>query len=478
MSRNRFVKAGGRRWGGPPVARAGIIAVLSFATAILLGTLLLMLPGATLAGVGSPFDVALFTSVSAISSTGLSVVEVGTYWSRFGQLIILLLLEVGGIGFGATATLLFWIVGRNISLQDRRVLSEIVPGTTLAQAARTAVVIVAISLAIQVVGAAVMFAGWVGRYPPADAAFLAAFHSAGAFCNAGFDIFGTVAQPSPGLIADRHNALVVLPIAGLILLGGVGFPVLFELASWRPRRLMNALPWARRGTRVPRPPLSLHARLVLVAHFGLFVLATVGIWLLEAGNPGTLGNEPPNLQMIDAITTAAYPRTAGFVAVPPLALTPSSLLVLMLLMFIGTGSAGTGGGVKVNTVAALFASVAATLAGRQRPELFKRTLTQESINKALAVVMIAAGVIMAATFALTLTEPHLPVERLLFEVVSAFGTAGLSLDVTPRLSDAGRVIIALMMFVGRLGPLTLVLILTAREQTPAVTYVEEPILVG
>jgi trk system potassium uptake protein TrkH len=242
---------------------------------------------------------------------------------------------------------------------------------------------------------------------------------------------------------------------------------------------LRRLGWRDRHTRarVP-PPLSLNTRLVLVAHLGLFGVGAVLIGLLEATNPHSLGGEGWNQRTLDIFTAAVNPRSGGFVTEPLTAFRPTTILVLLLLMFIGAASAGTGGGVKVNTIAILFASVGATLAGRPRPELFKRTLTQESINKALVVVVLSALVIATATFMLSLTEPGIALEHLLFEVVSAFSTVGLSLDVTPQLSEGGRLIVELMMFAGRLGPLSLVLVLAAREQALRVVYAEEPVLVG
>jgi len=460
-----------------PPARTGTIMLISgFAGLILIGTLLLMLPFSTVSGQPAPVSTALFTSTSAVCVTGLTVVDTGTYWSRFGQTVIALLVLLGGIGFGAAATLLFWVIGRNIGLSDRLMLQQMLPHTGSAgQVVRTSIYIVSVSLLIVALGFVALFSGWVVRYPAGEAAYLAIFHSISAFCNAGFDLFGALEAPGASLAADRHNPFTILPIAVLVLVGGLGFPVIGELASWRPRR-----PYHLRvdSNARPRPPLSLHARLVLVAHLGLVPLGVVLFWLIEGRNPATLGGQPPGNQLIDALNTSIYPRSAGFVTTPLTAFDPTSLLLVLLLMFVGTASAGTGGGVKVNTVATLFASVAATVQGRPRPELFKRTLTQESINKALVVVVVSASVIAGATFALSVTEPDIAVERLLFEVVSAFSTVGLSLDVTSRLSELGRVIIELMMFAGRLGPLTLVVLLSTREQAPRVVYVEEPVLVG
>ena len=466
-------------WGGPAPLRAGLTLALGFATLIGAGTLLLLLPAATAQGSSAPLSVALFTATSAVCVTGLTVVETGTYWSRLGQIIILSLLELGGVGFGAAATFLFWLIGRNISLTDRLALREIVPGSTLAQVVRSSLLIVAISLVIQAGGALVLFAAWLFKYSVGDAAYLALFHTISAFCNGGFDVLGTVGYPGTSLASERNNPLVILPIGLLVLIGGLGFPVITELVTWRPLRRLRHRGWTEHRTRarVP-PPLSLNTRLVLVAHLGLFVVGAVLIGLLEARNPQSLGGEGWRQQALDIFMAAINPRSSGFMTEPVTAFRPTTILVILLLMFIGAASAGTGGGVKVNTVATLFAGVGATLAGRPRPTLFKRTLTQESINKALVVVVLSALAIATATFALSLTEPAIALEHLLFEVVSAFSTVGLSLDVTPRLSEPGRLIVELMMFAGRLGPLSLVLVLAAREQAPRVTYAEEPVLVG
>src|SRR5689334_5059865 len=454
-------RAAGWTWG------AGVLA-LGFVGLIVAGTLLLLLPAATAAGTSAPPSVALFTATSAVCVTGLGVVETGSYWSRFGQVILLLLIELGGVGFGAGATLLFWLIGGNISLSERRMLREIVPGTNLDQVVRTALAIAGISVAIQAVGALILFFGWLPRYPVGEAAFLALFHAVSAFCNAGFDVFGAVGQPGVSMGAERHNPVIIVPLTLLVLLGGLGFPVIGELAAWRPRRVRLHHPATGRLPQ-PRPALSLNARLVLVAHFGLFLFGIVAFWLLEFSNPRTWGGQDIGSQFLDALNTSLYPRSVGFGSIPLSSFRSTSLLVLLVLMFVGTASAGTGGGVKVNTVAALFAGAAGTVAGRPRPELFKRTLSQESINKALTVVLISGVVIVGATFLLALTDPALALNHALFEVISAFSTVGLTMDTTGLLSEPGRVIIELMMFIGRLGPLTLVVLLAARERAPRVT---------
>ena len=463
----------------PSVRMSAAIVALGFLSIIVIGTILLMLPVSTASGSMPPLSVALFTATSAVCVTGLVVVDTGSYWSSFGHVVIMVLVQLGGIGFGASATFLFWLLGRNISLTDRVLLTNILPGTTANKVARVSLYIVGISLAIEAVGATLLFINWVGQYPVGTAAFLALFHAGNAFCNAGFDIFGSLGAPDASLSVARYDPAVTFVTTGLVLLGGLGFPVLFELASRRFRR--HRLPIWRKSalsTRNVPPQLSLHARLALAAHLGLFVLSVLLLWLLEFDNPATLGGQDPGKQLIDAVNSATQPRSSGFSTFPLLAFSPTSLLFIIILMFVGTASAGTGGGVKVNTVATLFASVGATIAGRQKPQLFKRSLTQESINKALAVVLIVLAVIAAGTFLLTLTDGDIPVESLLFEVVSAFSTVGLSLGVTPQLSEAWRVIIEVLMFVGRLGPLTMVVLFSAREHPPRVTYAEEPVLIG
>jgi trk system potassium uptake protein TrkH len=384
-----------------------------------------------------------------------------------------MLLQLGGIGFGASATFLFWLVGRNISLSDRLQLSSMFPGTSAHRIARMAGFITLLSLGIQAVGALFLFVQWVNRYPADQAFFFSLFHSAAAFCNAGFDLFGSVGAPGVSLGLDRHNPFVIFPLAALALLGGLGFPVLYELESRRRERRIPS----PKG-RAVRPPLSLHARLALFSHLGLFVFSILLFFLLEFRNPATLGSQPLGNQIIDATALSANARSNGFATFSPLALAPSSLLILLMLMFIGTASAGTGGGIKVNTVATLFASVVATVSGRRRPQLFKRSLSQDSVNQALVVLMVFPALLALGLFLLSITDGGIALDRLMFEVVSAFATVGLSLDVTPRLSEWGRIIIELLMFIGRLGPLTLVILLAAREHPSSVTYAEEPVLVG
>jgi trk system potassium uptake protein TrkH len=195
-------------------------------------------------------------------------------------------------------------------------------------------------------------------------------------------------------------------------------------------------------------------------------------------NPRTLSGEPAANQLLDAFNAAAMPRSGGFTTIPLLEFTQASLFLMLVLMFIGSASAGTGGGVKVNTVALLLASVAATMAGRPRPQIFRRSLPQESINKALAVVVVSALTLSVGTLSLSISDPQIPVEMLVFDAVSAFSTVGLSLGATPQLSEAGRVILDLLMFVGRLGPLTMVGLLSSRERPQPYNYVEEPVLIA
>lgn len=469
---------GGLRAAPTAVRTSAIVAIAGFAVAILIGTALLLLPVATAEGRSAPVSTALFTAVSAVCVTGLVVVDTGSFWSPFGHWVIMALVELGGLGFGAYATFLFWLIGRNISLSDRLNLQALLPGSAFNTVARTAAYILGATLITQAVGAIVLFVHWADRLPLGDAAFFAVFHSVAAFCNAGFDLFGRLGAPDTSLALERHSFNVVAVISSLVIIGGLGFPVLSELASWRPRRFR----WWRgeRGleANVPRPPMSLNARLVLVSHLGLFFASIPILWLIEWDNPNTLAGEPAVNQFLDALSAAANPRSGGYSTVPLLEFSQTSLFFILVLMFIGSASAGTGGGVKVNTVATLFASVGATIMGRPRPQIFKRSLPQESINKALAVVVVAALLLSLGSLTLSISDPQIPVENLVFEAVSAFSTVGLSLGVTPQLSEAGRVIVELLMFVGRLGPLTMVALLSTRERPQPYNYVEEPVLIA
>ena len=463
----------------PPAVRvSALIAIGGFAVAILAGTMLLLMPFSTAEGRSAEVSTALFTAVSAVCVTGLAVVDTGSYWSPFGHWVIMALVELGGLGFGAYATFLFFLVGRNVSLSDRLNLQAMLPGSALNTVVRTAAYILGATLITQVVGAAVLFVHWAGTLPVGTAAFFAVFHAVTAFCNAGFDLFGSIGMPGVSIAPERHSVIVMASISALAIIGGLGFPVLSEIAGWRPRWYRQWRGEQGRGTELPHPPLSLNARLVLVSHLGLFLASILVIWLVEFDNPNTLGGESVGSQLTDAMSAAAFPRSAGFSAIPLLQFSQTSLFFMLVLMFIGSASAGTGGGVKVNTVATLLASVGATIAGRPRPQIFKRSLPQESINKALAVVVVSAIMLSVGSLALSISDPQIPVENLVFETVSAFSTVGLSLDVTPDLSGVGRVIVELLMFVGRLGPLTMVALLSSRERPQPYNYVEEPVLIA
>jgi trk system potassium uptake protein TrkH len=469
----------GRSRAAPPAVRvSALIAVAGFGVAILAGTLLLMLPASAAAGRSAPVSTALFTAVSAVCVTGLSVVDTGSFWSPFGHWVIMALVELGGLGFGAYATFLFWLVGRNISLSDRLNLQAMLPGSALNTVARTAAYIIGATLITQAIGAIVLFVHWADTMPMGRAAFFAVFHSVAAFCNAGFDLFGSLGAPGVSLGSERHSLTVMAAVTSLVIIGGLGFPVLSELVSWRPRGLRQRRGESNPAANLPRPPLSLNARLVLVSHLGLFLASIVVIWLIEWDNPNTMGGQPAGNQFIDAVNAAAFPRSAGFNTIPLVTFTQTSLFFMLVLMFVGSASAGTGGGVKVNTVATLLASVGATIAGRPRPQIFKRSLPQESINKALAVVVVSALVLSLGTLALSISDTQIPVANLVFEAVSAFSTVGLSLNVTPELSEPGRVIVELLMFVGRLGPLTMVGLLSSRERPQPYNYAEEPVLIA
>jgi trk system potassium uptake protein TrkH len=469
----------GRERAAPPAVRmSAIAAIAGFVVAIAIGTALLSVPLATADGKPASVSTALFTAVSAVCVTGLVVVDTGSFWSPFGQWVIMLLVEIGGLGFGAYATFLFLLVGRNISLSDRLNLQAMLPGSTLNTIWRTAGYILGATLVTQAVGAIVLYIHWSGKLAPDTAAFFAAFHAVAAFCNAGFDLFGSLGAPGSSLAPERHSFALIGTASLLAIIGGLGFPVLSEIASWRPRRFRRWRAEQRMEPVLPRPPLSLNARLVLVSHLGLFLASIPVIWLIEWDNVKTMAGESLGLQFTDAMGAAAFPRSAGFTSIPLLNFSQTSLFFMLVLMFIGSASAGTGGGVKVNTVATLFASVGATMLGRPRPQIFKRSLPQESINKALAVVVVSAVMLSLGSLALSITDPQIPVENLVFEAVSAFSTVGLSLDVTAHLSEPGRAITEVMMFVGRLGPLTMVALLSSRERPQPYNYVEEPVLIA
>jgi trk system potassium uptake protein len=419
-----------------------------------LGTLLLKLPASTDGGI-SWVD-AFFISVSAASVTGLSSVEFTDTFTRFGDIVIMVLVQVGGLGVMTFTTLGALLVGRRVGVRGLLTVREELgsvdsPRNTF----RLLGQIAGITLLVEALGAVVLAVGFVrGGLGYSEGLFQAAFHSITAFCNSGF-----VALPGADLSPYAGDAAVNLTFVALIILGGLGFPVLVNLYHYREMRR-----------------LTLHSKLVIVTSVVLVLVGVLSVALLEWTNPATLGGNPIGTRLWMSLFQGVTPRTAGFSTVDYSQMYESTLFVQIGLMFIGTAPASTGGGIKVTTIALLVLVLLAQARGQEEASAFGRRVPRGLIQKALAVLSISALVVIVATLAIMVSD-GLRLVPAIFEITSAFGTVGLSMQVSQELSTFAKLVVIGVMFFGRVGSITLVLALSARKPRGYV-YPQEDIAVG
>ncbi len=438
----------------------------ALAALIGLGTGLLLVPWMTTQPI-SLMD-ALFTSTSASAVTGLSVLTTSTAFTRPGQWVILGLMQFGGLGFLVTLVLTLRLLGRRISLVDRLAVSSSLglasPRAILQVLGRT----VAFMLAVEGVGALILWAHWLwsGIVPAGDAAFYALFHAVAAFCNAGFDLFSGLPQYPDGIPTDP---LTLLTLGWLVIIGGLGIPVYMELLHRRTDR--------REGKRLRR--LSLQTRLALWSALVLVLIGWLGLLLGEFRHGGVLADLSLGERVLRAWFQSAAARTAGFAGLSDFAsLHESSRLLMIGLMFIGSAPASMGGGITTGSFSVLVVAMWSLARGYDRVRAGQRAISMATVWRAITVLFISLGAVLVATWLLLYTQ-DLALSPALFEVVSAFSTTGLSLGVTGQLDTFGRLVIIALMFWGRLGAITIVLLLLKRRgRDSLVKYPEELVLVG
>lgn len=430
---------------------------LAFLAAILGGTLLLMLPAAHADGVAAHWGVAAFTAVSAVCVTGLAVVDTGTYWSGFGQSVIMLLFQLGGFGMMTAATLLGLMVNRSPRLRTRLMTQAESRTLALGDVSSVAKVVLVVTLLVQllIAGALILRLHLGYGLDWAAAGWSGLFHAVSAFNNAGFSIH------ADGLARYAGDALILAPVMIAIVIGGIGFPVLHDLRHrWRDPRH-----W------------SLHSKLTLIGTLVLLAGGFLASLLFEWDNPRTLGPFDVADKLLNSLFLSVSARTAGFNALDIGALTHESWALHYLLMFIGGGSAGTAGGVKVGTVAVLFLLVLAEARGHTDTEAFGRRVGASAQRQAITVLVLGSVVVAFGTLAL-LRVSDFPTDQIIFEVISAFGTVGLSTGITAQLPPAGQFVLALLMFTGRVGTITLAASLVLAERRMPYRYPEEHPIVG
>ena len=429
---NKFI-----RWLGQTFNGSQMVA-LSFIALILSGALLFMLPISTQDRQGLTFLDALFTATSASCVTGLTVIDVGNQLSWFGKMVLIGLIQIGGLGIMTMTTVVMVIAGRKVSLRERLFLQESMNQTEISGVVRIALNIIKYTLAIEVVFGSVMAAhfvlakdmGWLG-------VVYGYWHSVSAFCNAGFDLMGDYKS----LIDYSDDVLINVCIMLLITLGGLGFTVLEDVKrGWK---------WER---------FALHTKIVLLTTLGLNVIGTLLIWAFEANNPYTIGNMPAGEAFLASLFQTVSARTAGFNTVDLAYLHDSSMLILIIWMFIGAGSGSTGGGIKMTTFVVLMASVWNMLLGKRDVVMFGRRIEEKTADKSFVItVLCLLWVVFAVMVLVVLSNGEHSFIQILFEVMSGFGTVGLGIGITPGWEPLGKWVLILTMYIGRIGILTFAL---------------------
>ena len=436
------------------------LTVLAFALLVLCGALLLSLPAATESGERAPFATALFTSTSAASVTGLAVVDTGDYWSRLGEAVILALIQVGGFGVMALATVLTLFVGRHVGLRMAVRAGSEAKVLTLGEVRRITLGILAVTLSFEaVLTAALTLRWWLGYdLPFGSAAYLGLFHAVSSFNNAGFSTF------SDSLMGFAADPWITVPVTVGVVAGGLGFPVWVEL--WRSTR-----------RRSERHTLSVHTRITLSVTGCLIAAGFLAFLALEWNNPATMGGMDLRGKLLTGFFQAVMPRTAGFNSLDFGGMNTQTLLVTDILMFIGGGSAGTAGGIKVTTFAVLLFVVLANVRGEPTVHVGNRRLGEGVASQAVTVVLLALSLVLAGTLTL-MTMTAFTLDEILFETTSAFATVGLSTGITAELPVSGQMVLAFLMFVGRIGPISLASALALRRRARAYELPEERPIVG
>jgi trk system potassium uptake protein len=419
---------------------------------ILVGSLLLKLPIATITSI-SWID-ALFTATSAMTVTGLIVVDTPSVFTTFGELIIVSLIQLGGLGIMSFAVLIYMMLGKKIGLKERMVIQQSLNQTSLGGVIKLVKNLFIFSISIEFIGLLILSIKWVPEYGWWKGIYYSFFHSISAFNNAGFALW------SDSLMGYAGDPTVNIGITFLFITGGIGFTVLMDI--WHNKRFKK---------------LSLHSKLMIIGTFIINVVAIILVFVLEYNNPKTLAGLP---SLPDKLWAAYFqgvvPRTAGFNTLDIASINESTAFLMIILMFIGAGSASTGGGIKVTTFLVIIFGALSFLKGKQDVVLYKRTLPGTMIIKALAISTMSLLFVLGAVFILTISEDA-PFLVSLFEVVSAFGTVGMSMGLTFSLSFIGKLVIIFMMFFGKIGPLTLAFSL-AKPKVNKIKYPNGDILTG
>lgn len=433
------------------------ILAIGFVIVILIGGTILSLPISSASGEATSFLDSVFTATSATCVTGLVVVDTGTHWNMFGQTVIMLLIEIGGLGFMTFATFISVLVGRKITLKNRLLMQEAMNTFGIQGIVKMMMKVIQFAFAIQLVGLLILATQFIPDYGLGKGLFYSLFHSVSTFCNAGFDVFGNFTSYT----IYYNNPVVLLTVSSLIAIGGIGFTVLLELYNYRKVK-----------------KLSLHCKVVLLITGILIAGGTLGFFLMEYNNPETLQAMTLRDKFVNSIVASISPRTAGVNSISTTGMTTSGKFLTIILMFIGGSPGSTAGGIKTSTLGIVLGATICVIKGREDVELFKKRIPKDLVYKSVAIIGIAMCLVSVVTMFLTVTEPGQDFLALLYESTSAFGTVGLTMGVTPNLSSPGKMIIIVMMYLGRVGPLTVTLALLNKKSDGNYKYPEGKVLIG
>lgn len=439
-----------------------------FFSAIMIGTILLTLPISSASGEWTSFIDALFTSTTSVCVTGLVVVNTYEHWSIFGQVVILLLIQSGGLGIITFTTSIMLLLGKRISLKDRLLIEDAFNLSTLKGLVRFLKKIVIGTFVVEGIGAICYMFVFIPEFGVVKGIWISVFNSVSAFCNAGIDIIGPTS-----LMPYVSHPWINLVTMCLIILGGIGFIVWWDmirvLKLYRKKEIQGRKILAK---------MNLHSKIVITATFYLIVVGALLIFLLEYSNPLTIGNLNFFDKIIASFFQSVTTRTAGFASISQKGLTDSAALICMILMFIGGSPVGTAGGVKTTTISMVFLSALATIRGTEEVTAFRRTIPRATIRKGIAVTVIFLATLFTLIMALSIVTKADFID-VAFETVSAMGTVGISRDLTFTLNTAGKIIIIIAMYLGRIGPISLALAFGIKGKKAALfTYAKEDISVG
>ncbi len=430
--------------------------MLSFLGLIAVGTFLLMLPASSQSGYVTPFVDALFTSTSATCVTGLIVKDTPVYFSVFGQIVILMLIQLGGLGIMTVSTAFALMLGQRLNLKLENVMHSVVSGSPSIDIFQLLKNIVYVTVIIEIVGAAVLYTRFIQDMQPLQAFYFSVFHSISAFCNAGFSLF------SDNMMSYVGSYTINFGITLLIILGGIGFSVVIDLYRYFTSKARNKR-------------LNLHSKLVLVTSAILLVGGMIAYFMAEYKISMAGFTVPERLlaSWFQSVTT----RTAGFNTIDLSRLSSASILISLVLMFIGASPGSTGGGIKTTTFAVLILSLTSMLKGKKDLSTFNRKISLDNYREATSLITLAAVLVITVIFILMLIEPF-SFEKIAFEAFSAFGTVGLSMGITSSLSFPGKLLITLLMYIGRIGPLTIIYALSISRRQTNIEFAEEKIAIG